>query len=351
MKKTLLTILILITTALAWAQPAYSNLDTLSSLPLRYYAPEWYTKCHTFLDSNNSVTTFLGSNPSILPDGIPNHSLIANEYSVNGRMEIRGLMCMVAIDVQYDTTLTSNLVLQRLPEKLYLFQGGALFPNTGVYYPRDMTLIDSLRWDNRMPYVLRLPRFDGAVDEADFITCYAYDVYFSTPVVVDSVFYIAGTRNSNTGRTPPEGVMALYIAEYYPVGYYVITENSGTGSVCDLCPTRNNRLFGSPEGLGSFDDEDWYLDWRIYNYYSNDFIRQMSGPMFAIVNNNHLVLNSSDPEAGIVEGSGYYPHLSTAVATAVPLPGHEFLHWNDGNTDNPRSIEMLSDVRLVAVFR
>lgn len=349
MKKILLAILTLTATALAWAQPSYSNLDTLSSLPSRYYAPEWYTKCHTFHDSANNVTTFFAT-PYITPEGIPNHSLIANEYSVNGRMEIRGLMCMVVIDFPYDTTLTSNLVLHRRPEKLYLFQGGALFPNTGRLFPRDMTLIDSLRWDHRTPYVLRLPRFDGAVDEADFITCYAYDVYFDTPVVVDSVFYIAGSRNSNTSRTPPEGVTAQYIAEYYPVVYRLITENADAGGYCDLCSTRDNRVFDCPEGFDSFSDEDWYFDWHLDNYYG-DFFRQVSGPMFAIVDNHHLVLNSSDPEAGIVEGSGYYPHLSTAVATAVPLPGHEFMRWSDGNTDNPRSVEMLSDVRLVAVFR
>ena len=36
--------------------------------------------------------------------------------------------------------------------------------------------------------------------------------------------------------------------------------------------------------------------------------------------------------------------------TATPDPGYRFSHWSDGNTDNPREIEMSDAVNLTAVY-
>lgn len=73
--------------------------------------------------------------------------------------------------------------------------------------------------------------------------------------------------------------------------------------------------------------------------------------MFAICDLHTLMLNVSDPDAGTVTGAGDYPHLARATATAHPAPGFSFVGWSDGATDNPRTLTMTDDVRLVAVFR
>ena len=41
---------------------------------------------------------------------------------------------------------------------------------------------------------------------------------------------------------------------------------------------------------------------------------------------------------------------NTAVLTATPNEGYEFTGWNDGNTENPRTVSLTSDTAFVAIF-
>ena len=53
---------------------------------------------------------------------------------------------------------------------------------------------------------------------------------------------------------------------------------------------------------------------------------------------------------GVVTGSGVYPHGATATLTAIPNEGYHFVQWSDGNTDNPRTMTIISDITLSAKF-
>ena len=57
-------------------------------------------------------------------------------------------------------------------------------------------------------------------------------------------------------------------------------------------------------------------------------------------------------EGGIVEGqNGEYKEGETVIFKAIPADGHYFCQWSDGNTDNPRTITVLtSDISLTAEF-
>ena len=41
---------------------------------------------------------------------------------------------------------------------------------------------------------------------------------------------------------------------------------------------------------------------------------------------------------------------NTAVLTATPNEGYEFTGWNDGNTENPRTVSLTSDTAFMAIF-
>ena len=41
---------------------------------------------------------------------------------------------------------------------------------------------------------------------------------------------------------------------------------------------------------------------------------------------------------------------NTAVLTATPNEGYEFTGWNDGNTENPRTVSITSDTAFMAIF-
>ena len=72
----------------------------------------------------------------------------------------------------------------------------------------------------------------------------------------------------------------------------------------------------------------------------------------SIVNNRHLVsATANNPAYGSATGSGLYYNGDVAVLTAMPFTGYYFAEWNDGVTDNPRSIVVTSDTSLIAVFQ
>ncbi len=64
-----------------------------------------------------------------------------------------------------------------------------------------------------------------------------------------------------------------------------------------------------------------------------------------------LTLQANDPSMGTVTGSGIYFDGTTATITATPAEGHRFVQWNDGNTNNPRTVTINEDVTYTAEFR
>ncbi len=64
-----------------------------------------------------------------------------------------------------------------------------------------------------------------------------------------------------------------------------------------------------------------------------------------------LTVESDDPTMGTVVGGGEYVKGTTASIGAIPNDGFVFVKWDDGNTDNPRELEMNQDITLKAIFR
>ena len=66
---------------------------------------------------------------------------------------------------------------------------------------------------------------------------------------------------------------------------------------------------------------------------------------------NTYTLNvSCNAEQGSVKGSGSYTYLSNRTIEATSNYGYHFKQWSDGNTDNPRTIELRQDTTLEAIF-
>ncbi len=59
---------------------------------------------------------------------------------------------------------------------------------------------------------------------------------------------------------------------------------------------------------------------------------------------------SDDAAHGSVEGSGQYTIGDTATLTALPSTSYVFSHWGDGDSANPRKVEVLSDTTLTAYW-
>ena len=63
-----------------------------------------------------------------------------------------------------------------------------------------------------------------------------------------------------------------------------------------------------------------------------------------------ITTNVSPAGAGTVTGGGTYPEGSTAILTATANEGFTFGHWQDNNTNNPRTITVTQNAAYTAYF-
>ena len=74
-----------------------------------------------------------------------------------------------------------------------------------------------------------------------------------------------------------------------------------------------------------------------------------------VVDNGYIVMRTvivapSNPANGTASGSGSYPDGTIVTLWATANAGYEFSTWNDGSTENPRSVTITSDTLFIANF-
>ena len=83
----------------------------------------------------------------------------------------------------------------------------------------------------------------------------------------------------------------------------------------------------------------------------NAYLRHAYWGQFLNIYTGYLVtLQANNDQWGEVTGDGLYTNDTTITITATPYEGYTFLRWSDGNTDNPRTIQVTSDTTLTAEF-
>ena len=65
---------------------------------------------------------------------------------------------------------------------------------------------------------------------------------------------------------------------------------------------------------------------------------------------NTYTLTTKSNGNGNVTGNGTYKHGENVIISATADIGYHFVRWNDGNTDNPRTLELTQDTILTAEF-
>ncbi len=303
MKKLFLSILACLP-LLASAQ----TYDTIYNRAENCYYTSWYDTCECFLkgqrfQSLNVVTVSADPNSfAVYPAFTPTP------------MEVKGVMLFVLKDIPRSRYYYDY----RLPEYALLYQYDAVNDS--------MIFIDSARWDTVTPKIMKWPQ--GA-DTAlrGFYYCYAYEAYFDKPIMVDSTFYVGGTQHSNTGFH--ESGQYLY--------KYVEYERMITRPPCG-CEGVDGMVWAPGYGW----DTSSYTHWIPYDGSFGGFL--------PIVDKYRLDVEANNPHDGTVEGSGLFPNLSYQTITAVPLGNNRFLHWDDGDTTNPRTVQLTQDTLFTAYF-
>ena len=70
----------------------------------------------------------------------------------------------------------------------------------------------------------------------------------------------------------------------------------------------------------------------------------------SILSQCQVNISSNNPNAGTVKGSGVFDYGTYTEISATANYGYYFSHWNDGNTDNPRVIQVTKDKTYTAYF-
>ena len=67
-------------------------------------------------------------------------------------------------------------------------------------------------------------------------------------------------------------------------------------------------------------------------------------------NQYQISLATDNSEMGSVQGAGTYDYLTEIEISATANYGYHFTQWNDGNTDNPRTVQVIGDTTYIAQF-
>ena len=148
---------------------------------------------------------------------------------------------------------------------------------------------------------------------------------------------------------------AIYIAVFEPLPYEITTEcdpvEGGTVSGA------GTYYYGTTATLTATPNENYsFLCWsdgiasnpRTVTVTGNANYKALfhlnSTPQYTIT------VTSNNPMWGTVTGSGIYPQGSIAEISAIPNEESVFTGWDDGNTDNPRSIVVTQNMEFMAIF-
>ena len=83
----------------------------------------------------------------------------------------------------------------------------------------------------------------------------------------------------------------------------------------------------------------------------NVYFTLADGTVITIAKKPYLTAKPNSSDYGTVTGSGYYDVGAEATITATPNYDFKFVKWSDGNTENPRTVIVTSDVTYTATFK
>ncbi|MBO7488903.1 MAG: T9SS type A sorting domain-containing protein [Bacteroidales bacterium] len=271
------------------------------------------------------------------------------EYAHNGRMKVKGLAAMV--NTYTPPTVDGAPGNLKNPEYMYIYQMTETGRNIqGIDVEVRLQLLDSVRWDTA---TARVMEFRQGWNDEYIQYCYIYEAYFEQPVWVDTDFYIVGSMNTPNSN----GMVSTFYVDIRDEGHYML--NDKTGCTVDdyssilFCPQGAISILQCPQCLGVGRPYAFW-DFQIgpmFNYWISDWPVSPFGYYLVIVDKWGLNAEPNEIGWGEVLGGGRFPDESDDTITAIPAPGFAFVSWNDGVTDNPRVVHLMSDTTFTAIFQ
>ena len=153
-----------------------------------------------------------------------------------------------------------------------------------------------------------------------------------------------------------KGLDANYASEYYSV--YVSTTGNAIGDFTSLTPvysgTTTNAWVQQDVDLSAYAGQTVYVAFRHHNctdmYYLLIDDVEVSAGVAPQPTQYTLTVVSNNTAWGTVSGGGTYNAGATATLTATAAAGYHFVQWQDGNTQNPRTVTVTGNATYTATF-
>ena len=129
--------------------------------------------------------------------------------------------------------------------------------------------------------------------------------------------------------------------------------NAFTNTLIDITPTAaNNNWTLQTVDLSAFAGQTIYIAFHHHDTYDNNYIciDDITISQGTAPTQYTITVNSANSSMGSVSGGGTYNSGSTATLTAIANSGYRFDHWQDNNTQNPRTITVTGNAAYTAYF-
>ena len=157
--------------------------------------------------------------------------------------------------------------------------------------------------------------------------------------------------NTENPRTLELTQDTILIAEFAPNTYTITTVSSDTQRGTTQGDTTVNYL----EYITISASANYGYHFVQWNDGNSDNPRQVQVTRnttytATFAKNTYAISLSCNEEQGSVEGVTSAEYLDTVTISATPNFGYHFVQWSDGNTENPRTLELTQDTILTAEF-
>ena len=346
MKKIVLLLLVVLALMPIMRAQSYDTVSGPDGKLPGYHYSWWYDTTFCYLDLTNPYNHLLDYDLGMCRSavGYDMDILYAKMEYVEHPAAITGIGVWVMDSTIAETQLAypvQNPSRLLLPEYIDIFQYD-VGKDSAI-------LVARVQWDTATPKVMKVPlHSDTALYGFEY--CYLYEVNLPTPVRVDSSFYMVGTKNNNM-------VSNMGVYNNYPTVYAHV----GPG-MCDIFqPYRftgqRNAILFLPNSLRL--DTLWcfarmateYSDcWGGSEIFKANATPEAYGMYMPKIDYADVRVTSNNSNLGTAGPSGQLSKWVEQTFYATPFGNNVFTHWEDGSTENPRTVYITQDTALKAFF-
>ena len=256
--------------------------------------------------------------------------------------------------------LLTEVTLEAIPAEGYVFEK---WSDDDATNPRVITVTADVSLtanfaatDTTTTYTLTLNVDENCADMGSVAGAGTYvegaSVQISATPVTGYHFTAWNDENTNNPRTvtmdADKGFAALFAINTYEIT--VVSDNEDQGTVAGS----NTYNYNEIAEISAIPAEHYHLQyWSDGNTETSRSIivtEDLSLTAYFAVDQYTVTVDVDDPTHGYVTGGGPYMYNTNALIYAVGNIGYGFTQWNDGNTDNPRTVVVTEDVTYTASF-